>query len=485
MALPALANGRFPQAQQLIEDPNDPDRLVLRATFGIVYTENRGQNWNIICENVVGYSGTEDPSMGIMQSGRIVAGIFAGLASTADDGCTWEFAPGGLKDRFVVDLTVDKNDPTKAISMVSMGIGPGKFLNQNYETTDSGATWAQLGPDINPKFLGLTIDPAPSDPTRIYMSGFEPGVLGVAKAAVPVPVPSTIPGSFNGVLLRSNDRGASFRTIDIPGADSKSAPFIAAVHPTNPDVLFVRTSGVKETDGGRAANDALLYSDDAGDTWTEVIRGPAKMLGFALSPDGSEVLIGFGDPRDGTQVDPAQLGIWKSPVPGFSFEKIFPGNINCLLWSPSGVFACTAQFVHGYELGFAPDASFTLADTDFQDDKISTGGKSALSPLMVLNQIDNVVQCPAGTPAQEMCPQTWPSTCELLGKCEPDAGFGGSGFGGSGSGGASGGAGGASDDDGDGGSCGCRAPGEPRAGSYGAAAALAFAVWYARRRRRR
>ena len=52
-------------------------------------------------------------------------------------------------------------------------------------------------------------------------------------------------------------------------------------------------------DGALTAHDALLYSGDGGATWTEVFRSRAKLFGFALSPDGSEVLIGYGDPQPG------------------------------------------------------------------------------------------------------------------------------------------------------------------------------------------
>ena len=33
---PALANGRFPRAQRLLEDNGNPERLVLAATYGLL-----------------------------------------------------------------------------------------------------------------------------------------------------------------------------------------------------------------------------------------------------------------------------------------------------------------------------------------------------------------------------------------------------------------------------------------------------------------
>ena len=38
----ALANGRFPLANQLVVDPTNPDHMVARATFGILDTHDNG-----------------------------------------------------------------------------------------------------------------------------------------------------------------------------------------------------------------------------------------------------------------------------------------------------------------------------------------------------------------------------------------------------------------------------------------------------------
>ncbi len=463
----AQANGRFPQAQQLVVHPTDPQRIVLRATFGIVLSDDGGQTWRVACERAVGYGGTEDPAIGITSSGRLLAGIFAGLATTPDFGCSWSFAHGdrdsGLSERFVVDVSVRKDDPSVAVAMVSMGMGGGAFLNQNYESNDAGETWVQLGTDIDPTFLGLTIDYAPSDATRMYMSG-----LVDVK---------------DGVLLRSRDGGKAWETLPIPGTGVKNTPFIAAVHPTNPDILYVRTSANDAGDGGNFANDALLYSDDAGDTWTETLRAPAKLLGFALSPDGGEVLVGFGDPRDGTKVDASVLGLRKSATDSFSFETIFPGAISCITWTADGLYVCAAQFVHGFEVGFAPAPSFTLADTDWVMGKVPVGGKSALEPRLVLSKVAGMVQCGAGSEGAR-CEQDWPDLCVLLGKCEYGSDGGALDGGGGGTGGTSSGSGGGPGSDGEGG-CGCRFPGGGQ-GPWQALAlsALALAAMAGRRARR-
>ena len=75
-----LANGRYPSAQQLIEDPRSPEHLIVRATYGLLVTRDAGKRWSLICEQAVGYGGNEDPALGLLGDGTLLAGLFGGLA---------------------------------------------------------------------------------------------------------------------------------------------------------------------------------------------------------------------------------------------------------------------------------------------------------------------------------------------------------------------------------------------------------------------
>src|ERR1700722_9772949 len=94
VAPPALANGRFPAASQLVAHPRDPARMVLRTTYGLLVTRDNGTSWDWICERAVGYGGVEDPALAITGGGTLLAGIFEGLVSSSDEGCTWSRSPG-------------------------------------------------------------------------------------------------------------------------------------------------------------------------------------------------------------------------------------------------------------------------------------------------------------------------------------------------------------------------------------------------------
>ncbi len=389
LAVPAAANGRFPQSQQLVEFPSNPDRLILRTTFGVLRSVDAGRTWQIICEESVGYGGTEDPAVGVTADGTIIAGMFSGLGVSHDLGCQFDFVKSGLDARFVIDVTVEKEDPTSSLALISEGLGGGRFLNQVWQSPDNGVTWTQAGANLEENMLGLTLDPAPSDPSRIYVTSQAIG---------------------GGAIFRSSDRGVSWESFPVPGTGSDASSFIGAVHPTDADRVFVRVSGFRTSNDGVAADDVLLVTNDAGESWVEVHRAGGKMLGFALSPDGAEVLIGYGNPLDGTVVDSAALGLWRASTSDFVFEKIFDGSITCAAWTPAGVYVCSSEFSVGFELGFAPSPSFTLADA------------APFTILMNLRDAEGVVDCPAGTSSGDRCPSRWPELCELIARCAADGG---------------------------------------------------------------
>src|SRR6188768_1405536 len=92
LAQGARANGRYPKADQLVIAPDDSEFLVARSTFGMLVSHDSGQNWDWICERAVGYSGVQDPTIGLMANGTIIASLSEGIARTADRGCNWAFS---------------------------------------------------------------------------------------------------------------------------------------------------------------------------------------------------------------------------------------------------------------------------------------------------------------------------------------------------------------------------------------------------------
>ena len=96
-------------------------------------------------------------------------------------------------------------------------------------------------------------------------------------------------------------------------------------------------------------------SSNGGRDWQRVLEGRAVMAGFALSPDGTELAIGFGLPARPRNIDCERLGIWKAPTRDLVFRKVFGGVVRCLTWTGRGLYACLSERAHGFELGLSED----------------------------------------------------------------------------------------------------------------------------------
>jgi len=487
VASPAFANGRFPEAQRLLEHPGNPNRLYMAATFGLLVTEDRGKNWYTICEEAFALKFLEgDPLLEVMPDGSLLGGIFDTLNRSTDCGCAWKTTLAAAATESVMDIAVDRTTGGVVALVQDTTTFPGRLAV--YESTDLGATWKKLS-DLPAEIVnGLTIDVAPSQSSRIYVSGVTRNEA--TKPAV-------------ALLAVSNDHGATWQMREIQGADASALPYIAAVDATKPDRVYVRTDEWVDF-GDYAANDALLYSDDAGQTWRELARQPAKLFGFALSPDGATVLIGYGDPiqAGGRTVNPDQMGIYRASTAAFTFEKIFNGAVNCLRWTSNGLYVCLTENhpdvpSPGMSLGFSPTVNFTLTTA------------SPLTSLLAVKQVRGPLACTAA-----LCTDNWKTgvdtvapLCDLLAAtCDVDvsknvlscpaapdggtdaAGTGGRGGTGGGAGTAGGnpGTGGSSGTGGGGGGksggCGCAAAaGQAGEGGLAVLAAVAFAIGLRRR----
>jgi len=385
--LPVRANGRFPRAERLLEKPGDPQRLYIAGTYGILTTPDRGRNWYHVCEASFslqdGYQG--DPLLEIMGDQSLLVGVQASINRSLDEGCQW--SPVLQTDStYVVDQAISRSEAATVIALIASYRGADVVYSLQ-QSRDDGATWTAIGAAL-PADLVYTIDIDPNDGSHLFATGLGAGI---------------------GQFLTSADRGSSWTTHPIAGADQSRAPYIAAIHPFDAHKIFVRTDAWVPVDGSLTADDALLYSGDGGATWSELFRSGAKLFGFALSPDGGTVLIGYGDPQEGAgQVVTGPLGVFKSSVEPFSFEPIFAGPVSCLAWTSNGVYVCGSQTLDGFELAYAPDANFAATD----------GG--CLTPLLFLDEVRGPLSCGPQT-SGAACRDAWPVACATFGACE-DAG---------------------------------------------------------------
>lgn len=315
MAPDAPANGRYPNADQLVTDPGDPEHLVLRATFGTLVSRDGGAHWSWICEEAVGYTG--DPALTILQGGSMLLAFEDNVAFSSAEGCSWRPVPLAADRRFTLDVTRDAADPGRAW-VLSASLDASRRVSVLDVDTAGGTSLTVVD-----GFAPSTIEVALSRPERLYVAGLD--------------------ADFKASLLVSDDRAQSWelRHIEPHGT---AAMYISAVDPTNPDVLYVRADELSV--------DSLLVSRDAGLSWMEVLQVEGEMLGLALSPDGRRVAA--GGPGVGLHVaDTSDLQ--------FRATAGSPQSLRCLTWTARGLFACATENIDGWTLALSSDDGETFA----------------------------------------------------------------------------------------------------------------------------
>src|ERR1044071_1013480 len=86
---PSHANGRFPLSQRLFQDQGNPDHLFLSATFGLLLSQDHGQNWYHVCESALTPDLIEsDILFELMPDGSMLSALVHPLRLSSDCGCS-------------------------------------------------------------------------------------------------------------------------------------------------------------------------------------------------------------------------------------------------------------------------------------------------------------------------------------------------------------------------------------------------------------
>jgi hypothetical protein len=369
---PASANGRFPASNQIVFSPSNPDVVLTRTTFALLPSTDNGATWSYLCESTLGLPSTtyEDPELAFTASGALVAGLSAptiGLDVSTDLGCSWGCSSGVLLNQQIADTVVRPDSPHEILALTGT-FGDGGSYSQVFQSTDDGATWAALGVPIDPAVVVETIDVAANDPMRIYVSGTRG--YGATRTAS---------------LFESTNAGASWMEHPIAQflgdqVGGENSVYIGAVDPTDADRVYLRSSGSAE--GGESR---LYVTSNAGESFTIAkdfaveAAGLAiigELLGFALSPDGTEVYVGT-----------KESGLWRASSSDMSFSLINAKvGVQCLATrqTASGpeLWACGNEYTDPPN---NPDAFIVGRSTD--------DGVTFQSLLPTLTNLSGIAQC--------------------------------------------------------------------------------------------
>src|SRR5262249_13829830 len=163
---------RYPSANQMVLRPGNPNRLLVRTTFGLLLSNDAGKTWDWVCEGAFGYQGAGDLGVTYTGGGSVLVAPPKGLVVSVNRGGALGLAGGAAEGRSLVDVTVRPDKPAAAVALASaLSTATGSHDSQVFTTEDDGATWAPLGAPLDPAAELATIEVARSDPGRIYASG--------------------------------------------------------------------------------------------------------------------------------------------------------------------------------------------------------------------------------------------------------------------------------------------------------------------------
>jgi hypothetical protein len=365
----AHGNGRYPAADQIVLDPDDPSHLLLRTTFGLLQSHDEGLSWSWICEAAVGFTG--DPALAVFRGGALLAGYFGAFSTSREQGCGWSAIDLDTRYRYPFDATLDPGEPTRAYLVA--GSVDGARDASLVSVAATGVIEAVL--PIGDGFVPTTLEVAPSNPARIYVTGI------VENTAT--------------LLLRSDDRGQTWERHVVAGYGALPL-FISAIDPNDADLVYARIDGggaafAQPMTAADAPSDHLLVSRDAGATWTTVFSLETDMLGFALSPDGSRIAI--GGPGKGVFIASASELEFR---PGAAVQVL-----RCLRWTPDALLACAQENLDGWTIGRSLD------------------GGEHFEPLWHQQELGPLA-CAASSTTGAACSHVWPDIARSIG-ARPEA----------------------------------------------------------------
>ena len=357
----AHANGRIPEANQLVVLPSDPDYLVLRTSFGVLVSADRGKTWDWICETAYGIDpkGSEDPSVGLVQGRTIVAGTFNGLRTTSG-GCSWPLNVD-LGTTFVVDVATEAT-ASNIVALSNKGVQDGGYDSHLFRSVDGAKSWGSLF-TFDPTLVLDTVEVARSNPARIYVTAKKFGA------------------QTEFFFLASSDGGKSFQSYPVAVDTGENGSYVCGVDPQNPDRVYVRTLAF---DKKGVVGSRLLVSDDAGKTFVERWRG-GPLLGFSLSQDGTKAYLG---------AYPGGLAVLDTQTFVATQRQSYP--IKCLTTVLDRLYACTDKFNGGFILG------------------VSTDDATSFTPVFQLTDVRGPLSCASATDTAK-CNAEWPQLKATLG----------------------------------------------------------------------
>jgi hypothetical protein len=381
----AAANGRYPAATQVVFSA-DADLVVVRTTYGLLVSLDHGNTWRWICESALGVPSVsiEDPSIVLTANDALVVGLAEGLEVSSVSahtalGCNFACLEGPLAGQSVADLATAPPDTVLALtSTYVFGDAGEASLDTRIWTSDDGARWTPRGA-FDPTVSVTTLDVAPSDPDRLYVSGTRG--FGAMRTAS---------------LFVSTDGGETWTERPMPfDPTTEVSVFVGAVDPTDEGRVYLRSSGTSR----------LFVTVDAGRSFQVPLALSGQMLGFAIAEDGGKVYA--GSIEDGLFVAPRG-----DADAGLAFHKASSIPVQCLATHGSELWACSGP-PSGFSVGVSTDDGAQFA--------VRLPLADLPSPVDCAPESQGPFACGASANASQCGGATFQAVCATLAACGDDA----------------------------------------------------------------
>ncbi len=401
----AQANGRFPATTNVVFQPGDENRLLLPTTFGLLISEDKGENFRWVCEQTIGYGGTYDPDYAIADDGAIYATTFNGVQVSRDSACTFQ------DTEFFGDLTGGNNPEVLA---------PGYFVSE-IEVASDGKIWAATSSGDNTNNIYISTDGNRFVATNAFQEVAWWKSLRVSKsntlvayaAGYEIGIPIGTPA--RALLFKTIDGGQTWTDLGVSDFSFGTQPnlFIEGISPTDPNIVYARVLAARSPEG-----DDLYRSIDGGQSFTKVLEMFGVISAFLIRDDGS-LIAGMSTP--------CEEDFSEEPDASMPFK-------GCVRTSPTGALGTWVKPAVEPKMGCIGERDFDNqlygCGHNWDPDNFGLGTSDdngdSWTKVMRFGEIAGPLQCPDGTPQHTCEIENWPAVCVQLGICErEDADAGG------------------------------------------------------------
>ena len=242
----------------LVMDPRDPDRLFAGTWGGGLFsTTDGGNSW--VQTSFSGIDSHRDNIFSLAfdpnNPDTLYIGTGDGLFRYDAQGGSFSHVQGTVFWSSASYLAVHPSDPSVVYTLE--GVPPGQGGRDLYRSVDGGSSWRFVGPSqplegdsVIPHTYGMQVHVDPSDPSTVYYSsGFG--------------------------FYVSRDEGDTWSLVRTGVLPDQFHFHAFAIHPQNPDILYVGTGGggEGEHDPRHAVFTHMLKTEDGGTRWTLIDNG--------------------------------------------------------------------------------------------------------------------------------------------------------------------------------------------------------------------